>query len=143
MARNRPYRQVIEILLPPAGVCERELTLLMQLSGHGCRFGGGPGLVGQMELPDRACRDEVARDAEGAAGFGRDRRQIEKTAKGEQPGGFGEADIGPELSGGGAKDTATEAIVERTETLDLDRDRSGGCGGADGAASAADGLAGK
>jgi hypothetical protein len=67
-----------------------------------------------------------------------------ESAEGEEAGGFVEAEAGAKLAGGGAEDTTAKGGVEGAEAVELDGDGLGlACGGADGAASAADGFPGK
>ncbi len=99
--------------------------------------------MSEAKLAEGALGEDVAGDAEGAAGFGGDCGLIDKAAEGEQAGGLGEADVGSELAGGGAEDTAAKAAVEWSQAFDLDRDGCVGHSVADSASTAADGLAGK
>ncbi len=97
----------------------------------------------KAKLPSRALGQEAAGDAERAAGPGGDGCEGDEAAEGEQAGGFGEADAGAEMAGGGAEDAAAEGEVQRAEALDLQGDGGGSGAGADGAAAATDGFAGE
>ena len=66
-----------------------------------------------------------------------------KSAEGEEAGGLVEAEAGAELTGGGAEDAAAEGGVEGAEAVEFDGDGGLAGSGADGAASATDGLAGE
>ena len=79
----------------------------------------------------------------GGDGWGVSRRAGWKSTEGEEAGGFVEAEAGAQLAGGGSDDAATEGRVECAETVELDGDGGLAGSGADGAASATDGLAGE
>ena len=87
---------------------------------------------------------EVVCEVEGGSGAGGDGGEGLESAAGEEAGGFVEAEAGAELAGGGPEYTTAKGGVEGAEAVELDGDGLGlACGGADGAASAADGFPGK
>jgi hypothetical protein len=79
----------------------------------------------------------------GGDGGGSNRRVGAKSTKGEEAGGLVEAEAGPELAGGGTEETAAEGGVKDPKTVEFDGDGGFAGRGADGAASATDGLSGK
>jgi hypothetical protein len=80
---------------------------------------------------------------EGGSGASGDGRVGPKSTEGEEAGGFVEAETGAQLAGSGTEDATTEGGVEGAEAVKFDGDRGLAWGGADGTASATDGLAGE
>jgi hypothetical protein len=66
-----------------------------------------------------------------------------KSTEREKAGGFVEAEAGSELTGGGAEDAAAEGGVEGAEAVEFEGDGGVARCGADGSATATDGLAGE
>ena len=105
-------------------------------------------LSGEAELARGAFGAEVVGELEGGAGAGGDGGGADgwiglEAAEGEEASGLVEAEARAELTCGSAEDSAAERRVESAEAVELDGDGGLGLagGGADGAASSADGFA--
>ena len=66
-----------------------------------------------------------------------------KSTEGEEAGGFVEAETDSQVAGGGSEDAAAEGGVEGAEAVEFDGDGGLAGSGANGAAAATDGFAGK
>jgi hypothetical protein len=102
----------------------------------------------QTEFAGGAIGSEAVGEVEGGAGArgnggGSDGRIGAKSTEGEKAGGLVEAEAGTQAAGGGSEDTAAEGGVEGPKTVELDGDGGVAGSGADGAASATDGLSGQ
>jgi hypothetical protein len=86
---------------------------------------------------------EVVGEVKRGPGTGGDGGVGPKSTEREEAGGFIEAEAGAELAGGGPEDTTAEGGVEGAEAVEFDGDGGLAWGGADGSATASDGLAGK
>jgi hypothetical protein len=80
---------------------------------------------------------------EGGPGTSSHGGEEQKSTEGEKTGGFVESEPGTELAGGGTEYAAAEGGIEATEAVEFDGHGRLAGSGADGAASATDGLAGK
>jgi hypothetical protein len=103
----------------------------------------GSGLKEKAEFAGGAGGAETVGEMEGGAGAGSGCGGWAEAAEGEQAGGFVEAEACAELAGCGAENAAAEGWVEGAKAFEFDGDNGLAWGGADGAASASDGLAGK
>jgi hypothetical protein len=100
-------------------------------------------LAEESEFSGGAVGAEVVGKMEGGSGAGGDGRIGAESAEGKEAGGLVEAKAGSELAGGSAENAAAQGGVEGAEAVEFDGDGGLARSGADGAAAATDGLAGK